>query len=120
MHVFDKPLPTDAVLGHFKRLETIWMDTRVDHRTDTSFWSGLLATKAFRRVPNFLGVNQEFDYPPVDAGELFDFITDFSLMPSDKPRVILFMTFDDGGPVLNALEQRFNESEYQRYPPSDL
>ncbi|KAH7718107.1 hypothetical protein AAVH_14433 [Aphelenchoides avenae] len=117
VHVFDNALPTDAVLDRFARLETIWMSTSVD-RKDASFWSDLFATKAFRRVPNFLGVNMTDEYyldpyPPVDVKELFDFITDISLMPPGKPRVVSFemLMFDDDGPflsVLKALEQRFD------------
>ncbi|KAH7711776.1 hypothetical protein AAVH_20909 [Aphelenchoides avenae] len=116
IHIFDKPLPTDAVLDRFTRLETIWMSTSVDEK-DTSFWNVLLTTKAFRRVPNFLSVNLTDEhyldpYPHVDVGELVDFITDFSLMPPDKPRVVSFKMFDDfeSSPILNALEQRFHES----------
>lgn len=113
------PLPTDAALDRFKRLETIWLETSVDRdRDDSSFWSVLFATKAFRRVPNFLGVNHDMlgkhtvdPYPVVDGRELFDFITDFSLMPPDKPRVVSFDMFDDGAPVVNPLEQLFNESK---------
>ncbi|KAH7712856.1 hypothetical protein AAVH_19805 [Aphelenchoides avenae] len=106
-------LPTDAVLDRFTCLETIWMSTMADRdRKDPSFWSDLFATKAFRRVPNFLAMNGTEDclhpYPHADE-ELFDFITDFSLMPPHKPRVVSFESFDNGGPILDALELRFNK-----------
>ncbi|KAH7684759.1 hypothetical protein AAVH_40733, partial [Aphelenchoides avenae] len=111
---FTSALPTDAVLDRFTRLETIWMGTSVHRdRSDGFFWRDLFATKAFRRVPNFLGVNEDRGYldpyPHVDAGELFDFITDFSFMPPDKPRVVSFQMFDRGFPIPNPVEQRFNE-----------
>ncbi|KAH7718108.1 hypothetical protein AAVH_14434 [Aphelenchoides avenae] len=118
VHIFRAaPLPTDAVLERFTRLETIWLGTSVDRdRKNSSFWSDLFATKAFRRVPNFLGVNHSDSfhddrapYPHADVGELFDFITDFSLMPPDKPRVVSFEMFSGCGPLHNALEQRFSE-----------
>ncbi|KAH7694241.1 hypothetical protein AAVH_38716 [Aphelenchoides avenae] len=108
--------PTDAVLDRFTRLETIWMSTSVDRdRSDGSFWRDLFATKAFRRVPNFLGVNEDHHggldpYPHVDAAELFDFITDFSLVPPGKPRVVSFQMFDRDTPLLDPFEQRFNEN----------
>ncbi|KAH7684753.1 hypothetical protein AAVH_40739 [Aphelenchoides avenae] len=115
VHIF-RALPTDAVLDRFARLETIWMDTSVD-RGDSAFWNDLFATKVFRRVPHFLGVNHtngDLDYvdpyPHADAAELIDFITDFSLMPPDKPRVVSFQNFDEfQNPILEALEQQFNE-----------
>ncbi|KAH7711571.1 hypothetical protein AAVH_21124 [Aphelenchoides avenae] len=120
VHIFRAaPLPTDAVLDRFTRLETIWLGTSVDpDRKEAFFWSDLFATKAFRRVPNFLGVNHADGdhnyvdpYPHADAVELIDFITDFSLMPPDKPRVVSFQNFDEfRNPILEALEQRFNES----------
>ncbi|KAH7712859.1 hypothetical protein AAVH_19808 [Aphelenchoides avenae] len=118
VHIFRAaPLPTDAVLDRFTCLETIWLGTSVDpYRKDSSFWSDLFAMKAFRRVPNFLGVNHSDSfhddrapYPHADVGELFDFITDFSLMPPDKPRVVSFEMFSGCGPLHDVLEQRFSE-----------
>ncbi|KAH7699921.1 hypothetical protein AAVH_32969, partial [Aphelenchoides avenae] len=46
-------LPTDPVLAHFERLETILMDMRACDKPP-SFWTHVFATKAFRRVPNFI------------------------------------------------------------------
>lgn len=85
------------------------MRTRVGDK-DPSFWSGLFATTAFRRVSNFHMGNALGAYPAVDDGELCEFITDFSRMPADKPRVLQICGLD--GDSLDTLERRFNESEY--------
>ncbi|KAH7695697.1 hypothetical protein AAVH_26542 [Aphelenchoides avenae] len=103
-------LPTDVALDHFERLETIVVDSRV-HYEESSFWSDLYAVKAFRRVPNFIAFNDNaYDdvYPDMDDGAIFDFITDFSLMPADKPRLVALGPFGDD--CLEALRRRFNKS----------
>lgn len=103
-------LPTDTVLDRFERLQTIAMYTFAQSSDHPSFWSDLFATKTFRRVIKFR-VMHAYQFPAVDDGELFDFITDVSRMPADKPRVIQFVRFDTDS--LDALERRFNESEYR-------
>lgn len=110
-------LPSDAALDHFKRLEEITMDTRIDYE-DSSFWSDLFATKAFRRVSSFGILNaSSSQYPEVDDDDMFDFVTDFSLMRPGRPRLVEFGPFDDDS--LDALEDRFYESKYSRNPRSD-
>ncbi|KAH7699315.1 hypothetical protein AAVH_33579 [Aphelenchoides avenae] len=100
-------LPTDPVLDRFWRLEMITMRTRI-YDNDPYFWRGLFAKKAFRRVSKLRMLNALGQYPAVDDGELFDFITDFSRMPADTPRVIQFAQL--GGDSLGALERQFNEN----------
>ncbi|KAH7711907.1 hypothetical protein AAVH_20788 [Aphelenchoides avenae] len=49
------------------------------------------------------------EYPvEVDDGALFDFITNFSLMPAGKPRVVALGPFTDAS--VDALKRRFNEN----------
>ncbi|KAH7725030.1 hypothetical protein AAVH_07307 [Aphelenchoides avenae] len=103
-------LPTDAALDRFERLKTIVVDSLV-HYEESSFWRDLYAVKAFRRVPNFIAFNDKaYDdlYPDVDDGAMFDFITDFSLMPADKPRLVALGPFS--GDCLEALRRRFNKN----------
>ncbi|KAH7693458.1 hypothetical protein AAVH_39505, partial [Aphelenchoides avenae] len=100
-------LPNTAVLDRFERLETIEITTSI-REENWSFWRVVFATKAYRSVPNLLMRNSERHgdrYPEVDDGALFDFITDFSLMPAGKPRVFLFSPIDADS--LDALERRF-------------
>lgn len=93
--IYVSVLPTDAALDHFERLEEIMMDTRIRYE-NSSFWRVLFATKAFRRVSKFIILNaSSSQYPEVDDGEMFDFVTDFSLMPVGKPRVVDLAPFDD-------------------------
>ncbi|KAH7716164.1 hypothetical protein AAVH_16424 [Aphelenchoides avenae] len=100
-------LPTDPVLDNFERLETILMFVHV-HDKHPSFWSHLFATKAFRRVSNFLMENSLGQFPAVDDGELFNFITDFSCMPANKPRLVLIFGLNVDS--VDALERRFKEN----------
>ncbi|KAH7707151.1 hypothetical protein AAVH_25620 [Aphelenchoides avenae] len=102
-------LPTDAALDHFERLQTIVIHTDCFHEKP-SFWSNLFAIKAFRRVANFITLDREREnLKEVDDAALFDFITDFSLMPPDKPRVVSLgrpLTDDS----INALKRRFKKN----------
>ncbi|KAH7693857.1 hypothetical protein AAVH_39103 [Aphelenchoides avenae] len=100
-------LPTDPVLDHFKRLRTIMMMTYV-HDNHESFWEDLFAIKAYRRVPNFRVWQFRDQFPAVADSELFNFITDVSHMPADKPRVVQFGRV--GADFLAALERRFNKN----------
>ncbi|KAH7684722.1 hypothetical protein AAVH_40770, partial [Aphelenchoides avenae] len=75
-------LPTDAVLDHFERLETVEMITCIDYedspifddeKTSSSFYPVIFATKAFRRVPKFIMENDPwYVYPQADDVALFD------------------------------------------------
>ncbi|KAH7717428.1 Protein C09G9.1 b [Aphelenchoides avenae] len=102
----DAGLPTDAMLNHFTRLETIKMRTRVGDN-DSSFWSDLFATKAFRRVRKFCMANTVGQYPAVHDRKLLDFITCVSHMPAYKPRVVYIAGL--GRRSVDAVERRFNE-----------
>ncbi|KAH7707150.1 hypothetical protein AAVH_25619 [Aphelenchoides avenae] len=98
-------LPTDAALHHFERLETIVMGRSFLYEASSS-WSDLLALEAFRRVSNIIAYDYWRKYQAVvDDGALFDFITDFSLMPPDKPRLVKLGPFSDDS--LDALKRRF-------------
>lgn len=101
-------LPTDAALDKFKRLETIVIDIDFDE-TIAPFWSTLFGTTTFRRVSNFILTNYCAEFPEVDDGEIFDFITDFLLIPAGKPRLVSIEPTGKGS--LDALERRFCESK---------
>lgn len=89
------------------------MDPNIRYK-ESSFWSDLFALKAYRHVPNFITMPGLDEYPvEVDDGALFDFITNFSLMPAGKPRVVALGPFTDAS--VDALKRRFNESKYSRY-----
>ncbi|KAH7707149.1 hypothetical protein AAVH_25618 [Aphelenchoides avenae] len=109
MHYHRSILPTDAALHRFERLETIVMDTWCGWEWP-SFWSDLCAIKAFRRVSNFITLDDDREYlEEADAGALFDFITDFSLMPAGKTRVVkLGRPFTEDS--FKALKRRFKEN----------
>lgn len=101
-------VPTDAVLNRFERVETIVMDPY--SYKESTFWSDLFASKAFRRVTNIIAYHSLCDYQEeVDDAALFDFLTDFSLMPTDKPRMVKFGHFSDDS--IDALKRRFYKSK---------
>ncbi|KAH7718105.1 hypothetical protein AAVH_14431 [Aphelenchoides avenae] len=106
-------LPTDVALHPFERLETVRMAT-LSHREMSSFWSDLFASKAFRHVPNIIILDCMCkEQAKVDKDALFDFITDVSLMPAGKPRVVLLDCFS--GDFIDALARRFDKFR-QTYP----
>lgn len=110
MEFTDSVLPTDAALHRFKRLQTIVMHANYLQET-SSFWDDLFASKAFRRVPNIINFDYMCIYQvEVDDGALLDFITDFSLMPADKARVVSLGRFSYS--FHDALKRRFDESKY--------
>ncbi|KAH7692963.1 hypothetical protein AAVH_40008 [Aphelenchoides avenae] len=103
----DFAMPTEAALHFFERLETIAMDIGISK--ESFFWSDLFALKVFRRVSNIITYNSMPEYQAqVDDGALFEFITDFSLMPADKPRVVQLGPFTDDS--IDALKRRFNKN----------
>lgn len=105
----DFAMPTEAALHFFERLETIAMDIGISK--ESFFWSDLFALKVFRRVSNIITYNSMPEYQAqVDDGALFEFITDFSLMPADKPRVVQLGPFTDDS--IDALKRRFNKSKH--------
>ncbi|KAH7719332.1 hypothetical protein AAVH_13189 [Aphelenchoides avenae] len=107
MEFTDSVLPTDAALHRFKRLQTIVMHANYLQET-SSFWDDLFASKAFRRVPNIINFDYMCIYQvEVDDGALLDFITDFSLMPADKARVVSLGRFSYS--FHDALKRRFDE-----------
>ncbi|KAH7694371.1 hypothetical protein AAVH_38584, partial [Aphelenchoides avenae] len=99
--------PTDVALHHFQRLETIVMTT-LTRRETSSFWNDLFASKVLRHVPNIIVSDCMCkEQAKVDEDALFDFVTDVSLMPAGKPRVVLLECFS--GDFINALARRFEE-----------